>query len=57
MEGQDVPAYGLVAGAPAKVKRQFDGPQPGLAWAAEEYVRLGQTYQTDSEILSEVDHG
>jgi len=43
-ESQEVPPYALVAGAPAKIKRQFDKPSPGIAWAADEYVKLRGEY-------------
>ncbi len=53
-EGQDIPAHSLVAGAPATIKRRFDGPSDAISWAANEYVRLRQCYIDDSEILEDI---
>lgn len=53
LEGQNVPKYVLLGGVPATVKRQFDGPQDSLAWSAQEYVSLAQSYLNDCENLVE----
>lgn len=46
-EGQNIPAFSLVAGAPAVIKRQFDTANPSIAWAANEYKKLKQQYLLD----------
>ncbi len=43
-EGDTIPPYSLLAGTPAKVKRQFSGPSPDVAWAAAEYRALAAKY-------------
>jgi len=52
-EGQIVPDLALVAGTPARIKRQFRNPQPDVSWAAAEYVRLGRKYLETGIILAE----
>ena len=54
MEGQDVPENTLVAGAPAQVRRRFDGPGTAVIWAANEYVLLRQRYLEQAAVLAEV---
>jgi carbonic anhydrase/acetyltransferase-like protein (isoleucine patch superfamily) len=53
-EGMTVPAYSLLAGAPAVVKRTFDGPSEALAWAAGEYRELAGRYRRGTRIISEI---
>ena len=45
MEAENIPPYTLLAGAPAKIKRSFDGPSPELAWAVNEYRMLALRYK------------
>jgi carbonic anhydrase/acetyltransferase-like protein (isoleucine patch superfamily) len=49
-EGQILPPFTLVAGAPAKIKRQFDGPNPALGWTANEYVQLKEQYLSNEDL-------
>ncbi len=44
MEGMEVPPFSLLAGAPAKIKKTFDGPGKEIAWAANEYKLLAKKY-------------
>jgi len=43
-EGENIPAYTLLAGTPATIKCSFDGPSPELAWGANEYRKLAARY-------------
>jgi carbonic anhydrase/acetyltransferase-like protein (isoleucine patch superfamily) len=49
-QGADIPAYSLLAGTPAVVKRTFEGPSEDHDWAINEYRALAEKYRTRSEI-------
>jgi carbonic anhydrase/acetyltransferase-like protein (isoleucine patch superfamily) len=51
-QGADIPPYSLLAGAPAIVKRTFDGPGQDHDWAINEYRALSAKYRTSSETIS-----
>ena len=51
-EGEDIPPYSLLAGAPAVIKRTFDGPSDDVAWAVDEYRQLSSRYQSRTKVIT-----
>jgi len=51
-EGEEIPPYSMLAGAPAVIKRTFDGPLNDVAWAVNEYRQLSFRYQTQTKVIN-----